>query len=122
MARNAIEYTQHDRTEVVKMKNNMQGIVRQAQKMQNQISKVQAGFANKKVEASTGGGVVTAVVSGEQKLLDIKIDASVVDPADVEVLQEMIVGAVNQAMESAEKMVNSEIEKVTGGFNIPGLF
>jgi hypothetical protein len=104
------------------MKNNMQGIVRQAQKMQNQIAKVQAGFANKKVEASTGGGVVTAVVSGEQKLLDIRIDASVVDPEDVEVLQEMIVGAVNQAMESADKMVNSEIEKVTGGFNIPGLF
>lgn len=104
------------------MKNNMQGIVRQAQKMQNQIAKVQSGFANKKVEASTGGGVVTAVVSGEQKLLDIKIDRSVVDPDDVEVLQEMIVGAINQAMESAEKMVNSEIEKVTGGFNIPGLF
>ncbi len=104
------------------MKNNMQGIVRQAQKMQNQIAKVQSGFATKKVEASTGGGVVTAVVSGEQKLLDIKIDRSVMDPDDVEVLQEMIVGAINQAMESAEKMVNSEIEKVTGGFNIPGLF
>ena len=104
------------------MKNNMQGIVRQAQKMQNQIAKVQSTFADKKVEASTGGGVVTAVVSGEQKLLDVKIDPSIVDPSDVELLQEMIVGAVNQAMESAEKMVNSEIEKVTGGFNIPGLF
>lgn len=104
------------------MKNNMQGIVRQAQKMQNQISKVQDTYGDKKVEASTGGGVVTAVVNGNQELLEIKIDPEVVDPEDVGLLEDMIIGAVNQAMKEAGKMVNSEIEKITGGFNIPGLF
>ncbi|MEC9399991.1 MAG: YbaB/EbfC family nucleoid-associated protein [Myxococcota bacterium] len=104
------------------MKNNMNSIVRQAQKMQNQISKIQDEFGNKKVEASTGGGMVTAVVNGNQELLGLKIDPEVIDPDDVALLEDMIVGAVNQAMQQAGDMLNSEIEKVTGGFNIPGMF
>lgn len=108
--------------EVTTMKNNMNSIVRQAQKMQNQISKIQDEFGSKKVEASTGGGMVTAVVNGNQELLGLKINKEVVDPEDVALLEDMIVGAVNQAMQQAGDMLNSEIEKVTGGFNIPGMF
>ncbi len=104
------------------MRNDMNGIVRQAQKMQNQIAKVQETFGQKKVEASTGGGMVTAVVNGKQELLAVKINPEVVSPEDVELLEDMIVGAINQAMQNASEMVNSEVEKITGGFNIPGLF
>jgi len=104
------------------MNNNMNSLVRQAKKMQNQIQKLQDGFADRRVEASTGGGAVTAVVTGDQELVEIKIDAELLNADDREILQEMIVGAVNQAMKSAGDMMNSEIEKVTGGFNVPGLF
>ncbi|MGM0559175.1 MAG: YbaB/EbfC family nucleoid-associated protein [Myxococcota bacterium] len=104
------------------MKGGMNNIVRQAQQMQKKISKIQEEIGEKKIEASTGGGVVTAVVTGNQELVEIKIDPEVVDPDDVEMLQEMIIGAVNQAMKLADEMMNEEIEKVTGGMNIPGLF
>ncbi|WP_230467609.1 YbaB/EbfC family nucleoid-associated protein [Lujinxingia vulgaris] len=100
----------------------MNSLVRQAQKMQSRITKVQEEIGNKTIEASTGGGMVTAVVNGKQELLQIKINPDVVDPSDVEVLEEMVLGAVNQAMEMAGEMMNSEIEKITGGLNIPGLF
>lgn len=103
------------------MKNNMNSIVRQAQKMQNQIAKIQGDFGEKKVEASTGGGMVTAVVNGNQELLELRINPEVVTPEDVELLEDMIIGAVNQAMKQAGDMLNSQVEKVTGGFNIPGL-
>lgn len=101
---------------------NMTDIVRQAQKMQNRISKIQEDFSNRKVEASAGGGVVVAVVNGKQELLEIKISPEVVDPNDIETLQELVVAAINQANTLAGEMLNSEIEKVTGGFNLPGLF
>ena len=104
------------------MKGGMNSIVRQAQKMQAQIAKVQDEISQKKVEASTGGGMVTAVVNGNQELLELTINPDVVDPEDVEVLQEMIVGAVNQAMKTASDMMNTEVEKITGGLNIPGMF
>jgi DNA-binding YbaB/EbfC family protein len=103
------------------MKGGMNSIVRQAQKMQSQISKIQEEIGKKKVEASTGGGMVTAVVNGNSELVSIKIDKEVVDPDDVEILEEMVAGAVRQAMETASEMMNAEIEKVTGGLNIPGL-
>ena len=104
------------------MKGGMNSIVRQAQKMQAQIAKVQEEIGNKKVEASAGGGVVTAVVNGNQELLELKIDPEVVDPEDVEILEEMVIGAVNQAMKTANDMMESEVEKITGGLSIPGLF
>ncbi len=104
------------------MKGGMNSIVRQAQKMQAQIAKVQEEIGKKKVEASTGGGVVTAVVNGNRELLEVKIDPEVVDPEDVEILEEMVIGAVNQAMQTAEDMMNTEVEKITGGMSIPGLF
>lgn len=103
------------------MKGGMNSIVRQAQKMQSQISKVQEEIGQKKVEAATGGGMVTAVVNGNQELLEVRINPEVVDPQDIELLQEMIVGAVNQAMKTAGDMMNTEVEKITGGLSIPGL-
>ena len=102
------------------MKNNVNGIMRQARKMQNKITRIQDDFGSRTIEASTGGGVVTAVVNGNQELIDLKIAPDVVDPDDIALLEDMIVGAVNQAMTQAEKMLNAEIEKVTGGINIPG--
>ena len=104
------------------MKGGMNNLVRQAQQMQAKIARVQEEIGDKTIEASTGGGVVTAKVNGKQELLAIKINPEVVDPEDVEMLEEMVVGAVNQAMEAAGEMMNSEIEKITGGLNIPGLF
>ncbi len=104
------------------MKGGMNNLVRQAQQMQSKIGKVQEEIGKKTIEASTGGGVVTAKVNGKQELLEVKIDPDVLDPEDVEMLEEMVVGAVNQAMEAAGEMMNSEIEKITGGLNIPGLF
>ncbi len=102
------------------MKNNMQNIVRQAQRMQGQIQKVQGDISDKRVEASTGGGMVTAVVNGNSELVELRINPEVLE--DVEMLQEMIIGAVNQASKLATDMMNTEVEKITGGLNIPGLF
>lgn len=102
------------------MKNGMSNIVRQAQKMQSQIQRVQEEIGRKKIEASTGGGMVTAVVNGNGELLSVKINPEVVDPKDVESLEEMVLGSVRQAMETASKMMNTEVEKVTGGLSIPG--
>jgi DNA-binding YbaB/EbfC family protein len=102
------------------MKNNMQNIVRQAQRMQGQIQKVQGDISEKRVEASTGGGMVTAVVNGNSELVELRINPDVLE--DVEMLQEMIIGAVNQASKLATDMMNTEVEKITGGLNIPGLF
>ena len=104
------------------MKGSMNNIVRQAQRMQSQIAKVQEEIGEKKVEASTGGGVVTAVVNGNSELLELRIDPAVANPEDLEMLQEMVIGAVNQAMKTASEMMNDEIEKITGGLSIPGLF
>jgi nucleoid-associated protein EbfC len=110
--------------EYERMSQDLGSIMRQAQKMQSKIGKIQEDFSDRKVEASTGGGMVVAVVNGNHELLELRISPEVVNAEDTEMLQEMIVGAVNQAMKSASEMVNSEIEKVTGGImNIfPGLF
>ncbi|QED30328.1 YbaB/EbfC family nucleoid-associated protein [Microvenator marinus] len=98
----------------------MTNIVRQAQRMQGQIQKVQEEIGEKRVEASAGGGVVTAVVNGNSELVEVKIQPEALE--DVEMLQEMIVIAVNQATKLATDMMNTEVEKITGGLNIPGLF
>ena len=103
------------------MKGGINSMVRQAQKMQAQVSKVQQEVGAMKIEASSGGGVVTAVVNGNQELLEIKIDPEVVDPKDVEMLQDLVIGAVNQAMKTASDIMDKEIEKITGGLSIPGL-
>jgi DNA-binding YbaB/EbfC family protein len=101
---------------------NFTNIVKQAQKMQQQIARVQDQMADREVEASAGGGAVLAVVNGKQKLVKLVIAPEVVDPADIETLSELVSTAVNLAMENAQAMLQSEVNKITGGMNIPGLF
>ena len=96
-------------------------IMKQAQQMQRRMAELQEELENKQVEASAGGGMVTAIVSGKQQLLDLKIEPAVVDREDVEMLQDLITAAVNEAIKQSQKMAQEEMAKVTGGLNIPGL-
>ena len=100
---------------------NLGSIMKQAQKMQAQIAKIQEELALKTVEASAGGGMVTVVANGKQEIVSIKIEPEVVDPKDVEMLQDLVVAAVNEALRKAQEMVAEEMRKVTGGLQIPGL-
>lgn len=104
------------------MGGNMQGMIRQAQKMQEEMMKAQEELGEKTVEASVGGGVVTVVANGKKEIVEIKIKPEAVDPEDVEMLQDLIVSAVNEAMRKADDMAASSMSKITGGMNIPGLF
>jgi nucleoid-associated protein EbfC len=104
------------------MRGGVNNIMRKAQKMQSQIKKIQEEIGETRVEASAGGGVVTAVVNGNSELLELRLAPEVVDPEEIEMLQEMVIIAVNQAMKAASDMMNTEVEKVTGGLNLPGLF
>ena len=99
-------------------------MMKQIKLMQQKMQKIQEELAEKRVEGSAGGGMVTAIVNGKQELLEIKIDKEVVDPDDVEMLQDLIVAAVNQALKKSQEMMNEEMAKLTGGLgiNIPGLF
>lgn len=96
-------------------------IMKQAQKMQAKIARLQEEMASKTVEVTAGGGMVTAVVSGKNELLSMRIEKDVVDPEDIEMLQDLIVAAVNEGIRRAQEMVSEEMSKITGGLNIPGL-
>jgi hypothetical protein len=96
-------------------------IMKQAQKIQAQIAKVQEELAQKTIEASAGGGMVTVVVSGKQEVVSIKIEPEVVDAKDMEMLQDLVVAAINEALRKSQEMVSEEMRKITGGLNIPGL-
>lgn len=100
----------------------MQGILRQAQQMQERLARLQEELAGKTVEASAGGGMVTVVVNGRQEVLSIRIEKEVVSPEDVELLQDLVAGAVNEAISRSRKMMADEMAKITGGMNLPGLF
>ena len=100
---------------------NIQKLMKQAQKMQEQMMKVQEELASKTVESSAGGGMVTAVVNGKFELISLQIEKEVVDPEDIEMLQDLIVAAVNEGVRKAQEMTASEMSKVTGGLNIPGM-
>lgn len=97
-------------------------IVKKAQKMQQQISRVQDEMKDREVEATAGGGAVLAVVNGKQELVELKIDKEVVDPDDVQMLEELVMTAINLAMENSQEMVQNEVNRITGGLSIPGLF
>ena|SRR5690554_3909231 len=101
---------------------NMNKLMKQAQQMQAKMAKMQEELKEKTTEASAGGGVVKVVVNGKQELLDIKIDPEAVDPDDVEMLEDLILAAVNEGMREMQDMVQEEMNKVTGGLNIPGMF
>lgn len=100
----------------------MQEVLRQAKRMQERLARVQEELAGKTVEASSGGGMVTAVVNGRQEVVSIRIEKEVVSPEDVELLQDLVAGAVNEAMSRSRKMMTDEMAKITGGMNLPGLF
>ena len=104
------------------MGGNMNNMVKQMQKMQKQMEEMQGQLEETEVEASAGGGAVSCKVNGKKELLEIKIDEGVVDPEDVEMLQDLVLAAVNEAMRKAEDMMTKEMGKLTGGMNIPGLF
>lgn len=97
-------------------------IMKQAQQMQAKMARVQQELETKEIEATAGGGMVTARVNGKQELLELKIEKDVVDPEDVEMLQDLVLAAVNEAIKQSQKMIQEEMGKVTGGMNIPGLF
>ena len=99
----------------------MGNMMKQAQKLQSQMLKLQEELAQKTVESSAGGGMVTVVANGRQQIVSIKIESEVVDPEDVDMLQDLILAAVNDALSKAQEMVTSEMGKLTGGLNIPGL-
>lgn len=100
----------------------MEGILRQAQQVQERIARVQEELAGKTVEASAGGGMVTVIVNGRQEVVSVRIEKEVVSPDDVGLLQDLVAGAVNEAMSRSRKMMADEMAKITGGLNLPGLF
>ncbi len=99
----------------------MGNMMKQAQKLQAKMLKLQEEMASKTVEASAGGGMIKAVANGKQQLVSIAIEQEVVDPEDVEMLQDLIVAAVNDALDKSQEMVSGEMNKLTGGLNIPGM-
>lgn len=96
-------------------------MMKQAQQLQSKMLKLQEELADKTVETSAGGGMVKVVANGKQQLVSIQIEKEVVDPEDVEMLQDLILAAVNDALTKAQDMVSGEMSKLTGGMNIPGL-
>ena len=100
---------------------NMGQLLKQAQKFQAKMAELQEELNQRTVEASAGGGMVTAVANGKQEVLSITIDPEVIDPDDVEMLQDLILAAVNDALNRAKDMTNEEMGKLTKGMNIPGL-
>ena len=94
-------------------------MLKQAQKMQEDLKKMQAEIEEQTYTAQSGGGVVTAAVSGKRELTELVIDPDAVDPEDVEMLQDLIVAAVNEAMRKAESSMNESMSKLTGGLNLP---
>ncbi len=101
---------------------NMNNMIKQAQKMQQDMLRAQEELEAKTVEATVGGGSVTAVVSGKKELVKIQIQPEVVDPDDVEMLEDLIMAAVNEGMRKADELAASQMSRITGGMNIPGLF
>lgn len=101
---------------------NMQQLARQAQKLQQQMTEKQEELESRSYEATAGGGAVTAVVTGKKVLTSLTIKPEAVDPDDVEMLQDMILAAINEAIKQAEDAAESEMGKLTGGLNMPGLF
>jgi DNA-binding YbaB/EbfC family protein len=97
------------------------GLLEAAQRMQQDLAKAQEELAHKRVEASAGGGMVVAVVTGKLELVELKIEPSVIDPKDAGMLQDLVVAAVNQALAKAKTMAQAELSKLTGGLQMPGM-
>lgn len=100
---------------------NFGNIMKQAKKMQEKLAHLQEEMETKTVEAMTGGGMVTVVVNGRYEIVSLKIEKEVVNPEDIDMLQDLIVAAVNEGIRKAQEMASAEMAKITGGINIPGL-
>ena len=105
------------------MKNmgNIGQMMKEAQKLQTKMAKLQEELAEKTVETASGGGMIKVVANGKQHIISIQIEKEVVDPEDVEMLQDLILAAVNDALAKSQEMVSGEMSKLTGGLSIPGL-
>lgn len=104
-------------------KNLLNNLMKQAQQMQERVKKLQEEVGNKTVEASSGGGMVTVVANGRQEVLSIKIDKAAVDPNDVEMLQDLVAAAVNEALRKSQELMKNEMGRMTAGMGLPpGLF
>ena len=102
---------------------NMAGMMKKVQKMQAEMAKMQEELKLRTIDVSTGGGAVKVTVNGEKRIQSLKIDPSAVDPSDVEMLEDLVVAAVNEAMTKVDDMMSQEMGKLTGGLNLPpGLF
>lgn len=102
--------------------NNMNTMLRQAKKMQEEMERIQEEMEQKTVETTAGGGAVTVTMKGSRELVSVKINPEVVDPDDVEMLEDLIVAAVNEASQQVSDMMEEGMGQVTGGLNMPGLF
>mgnify|MGYP001133236044 CR=1 FL=1 len=100
---------------------NMNAMMKQAQKMQKQMAEMQEELEKREFESSAGGGVISVKVNGKKEIVDIQIQPEAVDPDDVEMLQDLIMAAVNEAIRVAEETVSREMGKLTGGLNLPGM-
>lgn len=101
---------------------NMQSMIKQAQKMQEEMEKTQKELNEKEYTTSSGGGMVECTINGKKEIVSLNIKPEAVDPEDVEILQDMIVGAVNEAIRMVEEIHSSEMEKITNGLSLPGIF
>ena len=104
------------------MTRNLGGMLKQAQRIQAQLAKMQEEMAQKTIEASSGGGMVSVVVNGKQEVVSIRIEREVVNPEDIDMLQDLVLAAVNEGIRKSQEMVGEEMRKLTGGLSIPGLF
>ena len=101
---------------------NMQGMMKKVQKMQAQMLKLQEELKTRTIETTTGGGAVTVVVNGKKEVESIAIKPEAVDPEDVEMLEDLLVAAVNEGMRKIDEMTEAEMGKLTGGMKMPGMF
>ena len=101
---------------------NMQGMMKQMQKMQKQMAEAQEELGEKRLTGTAGGGMVTVTVSGHKEVLEVNIKEEVVDPDDIEMLQDLVLAATNEAMKTADELTNSTMGQFTKGMNLPGMF
>ncbi|MGD6805240.1 YbaB/EbfC family nucleoid-associated protein [Rossellomorea vietnamensis] len=101
---------------------NMQGMMKQMQKMQKQMAQAQEELGEKRLEGTAGGGMVTVIVSGHKEVLEVNIKEEVVDPEDIEMLQDLVLAATNDALKQADELTNSTMGQFTKGMNLPGMF
>lgn len=101
---------------------NMGNMMKQMQKLQKDMAKAQEALKEKTVEATAGGGMVKVIANGEKKILEVVINEEVVDPDDVEMLQDLVLAATNEALNKVDELVNQDMGKFTKGMNIPGMF